>query len=143
MLDAHIFKSVVHKGYTYEDTDQHDLTIIKRALDYVAVEVKDSSMQFLGRETLVGCFYSCFHVVYVLAQSLFYFAIARENQLGVEVVAIEIDGLTLIDLAGEENHTVFESHGEVDVLILIEIKHSLNDGVVGRFHICVWVVVRS
>lgn len=111
MLDAHIFKSAVHKGYTYEDTDQHDLTIIKRALDYVAVEVKDSSMQFLGRETLVGCFYSCFHVVYVLAQSLFYFAVTRENQLGVEVVAIEIDGLTLIDLAGEENHTVFESHG--------------------------------
>ena len=82
-------------------------------------------------------------MVDVLAEPLFQFSVAGEDEFLVEVVAVDVDGLIGVDGAGHEDDAVLEGHGEGYVVVVIDVEDSFEEGVVGGVEIWVGADVRS
>ena len=134
---------IIDEGNCKIDTDKQDLFVVKAVFGNIAVKVENSSLKFLLFNVFSGCFYGCWYLVDILAKSLLKFSITGEDEFLVEVIAVYVDGLMGVDGAGHEDDAVFESHREGDIVVVIDVEYTFEEGVVGGVEIWVGVDVRS
>lgn len=61
---------------------------------------------------------------------------AVQNELLVEVVAVNVEGLPLVDGPGHEDEPILKCHGEIDLVLVVDGEDALQDCVVMGVQIC-------
>jgi hypothetical protein len=120
-----------------EEADQQNFLVVEEVLGDIAVDIKNATIELILRFSLGGGPDGSGNFIEVGVEAFLEFAVASQYKFLIEVVAIDVDGGALVDLASHENNAVLEPHGEVDIVIVEDLENALGYDVVGGIHVYV------